>query len=194
MVSTHTKNSKLVVLPENLVEQLRVITKRKGVSLTNYAAEALEQVIRMEALGGELEDAVDIYTLYNISQAAGTVHIPRSNFNTMITELYKVDRNVLLNTWREAGRWFGEYIRARLEEKALAFFKNSLLVSWNLDEMNITRDGLLVRIEFVSFVMSLEFTELLSSYIMGAMSSLGYSFMEKDGLRGLRTLWFRQET
>lgn len=193
MVAASSKNAKLVVLPEELVDKLRAITIRKGVSLTNFAAEALEQAIRMEAIGGRLEDAVDIFNLYNVSQAAGAVHVPRSNFNAMVTELYRADREGLLGVWREAGRWYGEYMRAMLGEGALAFFRDSLLVSWNLDEVNITRDGLLVKIELVSFVMSLELTELLSSYILGVMSSLGYELMEEDGLRGLTTLRFREE-
>ncbi len=187
------KNAKLLVLPEELVDQLRAITIRKGVSLTNFAAEALEQAIRMEAIGGKLEDAIDIFNLYTVSQAAGVVHVPRTNFNAMIAELYKADREGLLDVWREAGRWYGEYMRAMLGEEALAFFRDSILVSWNLDEVNITRDGLLVKVELVSFVMSLELTELLSSYILGVMSSLGYELMEEEGLRGLTTLRFREE-
>jgi hypothetical protein len=193
LVAASPKNAKLLVLPEELVNQLRAITIRKGVSLTNFAAEALEQAIRMEAIGGKLEDAIDIFNLYTVSQAAGVVHVPRTNFNAMIAELYKADREGLLDVWREAGRWYGEYMRAMLGEEAIAYFRDSLLVSWNLDEVNITRDGLLVTIKFVSFVMSLELTELLNSYILGVMSFLGYELMEEDGLRGLTTLRFREE-
>ena len=193
MVSASPKNAKLVVLPEELVDQLRAITIRKGISITNFAAGALEQAIRMEAIGGRLEDAVDMFNLYNVSQAAGAVQVPRSNFNAMISELYKEDKDGLLNVWREAGSWYGEYMRAMLGEGALTFFRNSLEVSWNLDEVTITRDGMLVKIGFVSFVMSFELTELLSSYIMGVMGSLGYELMERDGLRGLTTLLFMEE-
>ena len=193
MVAASSKNAKLLVLPEELVDQLRAITIKKGVSITNFAAEALEQAIRMEAIGGKLEDAIDVFNLYQVSQAAGAVHVPRTNFNAMIAELYRADREGLMDVWREAGRWYGEYMRAMLGEEALAFFRDSLLVSWNLDEVNITRDGLLVTIKLVSFVMSLELTELLSSYILGVMTLLGYELMEEDGLRGLTTLRFREE-
>ena len=192
LVAASPKNAKLLVLPEELVDQLRAITIKKGVSITNFAAEALEQAIRMEAIGGKLGDAIDVFNLLTVSQAAGVVHVPRTNFNAMITELYRADREGLLDVWREAGRWYGEYMRAMLGEEALAFFRDSLLVSWNLDEVNITRDGLLVTIKLVSFVMSLELTELLSSYILGVMSLLGYELMEEDGLRGLTTLRFRE--
>ena len=193
MVAAPEKNTKLLVLPEELVDQLRAMTIKKGVSITNFAAEALEQAIRMEAIGGKLEDAIDVFHLYTVSQAAGAIHVPRTNFNAMIAELYKADREGLLDVWREAGRWYGEYMRAMLGEEALAFFRDSLLVSWNLDEVNITRDGLLVTIKLVSFVMSTELTELLNSYILGVMNFLGYELMEEDGLRGLTTLRFREE-
>ena len=97
MVAASPKSAKLVVLPEELVDQLRAITIRKGVSLTQFAAEALEQAIRMEAIGGKLEDAVDIFNLYNVSQAAGAVQVPRSNFSAMVAELYRADREGLLD-------------------------------------------------------------------------------------------------
>ena len=193
MVSSAPKDTKLLVLPEKLVDSLREITVKKGVSLTSFAEEALRQAIRMEAMGARLEDAVDIYGIHEVSRASGSMEVPRSNFNAMITQLYRAQREELMDVWRDAGRWNGEYLRARLGEDALGFFRSALLVSWNLDEVNVAKDGLVVKIEFVSFSYSVELTELLISYILGFMDSLGYNLMEKDSLRGLATLFFREE-
>ena len=175
------------------MDGLREITVKKGVSLTSFAEEALRQAIRMEAMGARLEDAVEIYGIHEVSRASGAMEVPRSNFNAMITQLYRAQREELMDVWRDAGRWNGEYLRARLGEDALAFFRSALLVSWNLDEVNVAKDGLVVKIEFVSFSYSVELTELLVNYILGFMDSLGYSLMERDSLRGLATLFFREE-
>ena len=54
--------------------------------------------------------------------------------------------------------------------------------------MEIRDDGSDVALRFASFVMSLESTELLVSYVSGVMNSLGYEEVERDYLRGVATV------
>ena len=185
------KDTKLVVLPEQLVERLRGIALRQGVSLSIFASEALEQAVRAEEMGVSLGETVDMYGLHEVTRASGAIQIPRSNFDAMIGELYREHKDELLGVWERAGRWYGEYLRARLSGEALAFFEKALMASWNLDEVEVEADGLVVELRFTSFTMSLELTELLVSYISGAMDSFGYTAMGGDHLRGLATLSYR---
>jgi len=185
------KETKLVVLPEQLVERLRGIALRQGVSLSSFASEALEQAVRAEEMGASLGETVDMYGLHEVTRASGAIQIPRSNFDAMIGELYRGQKDELLGVWERAGRWYGEYLRARLGGGALAFFEKALMASWNLDEVEVEADGLVVELRFTSFTMSLELTELLVSYISGAMDAFGYTAMGEDHLRGLATLSYR---
>jgi hypothetical protein len=189
---TTSQSTKLVVLPEELVKDVRAIAIKRGVSLANFTAEVLEQAIRADRIGASLSDTVDAYNILNVTRTSGAVQIPRSNLNAMISELYKSDRDKLMEVWERTGRWYGEYLRTLLGSGALAFFERALEASWNLDEVEIEEDGLMIRMRFTSFVMSWELTELLISYITGFMKSLGYVSMEMDYRRGLANFLFRR--
>ncbi len=191
MVTT-LQSTKLVVLPEELVKDVRTIAIKRGVSLANFTAEVLEQAIRAERMGASLKDTVDAYEVFNVTRTSGAVQIPRSNLDAMISELYKSDRDQLLEVWERAGRWYGEYLRTLLGSGALAFFERALEASWNLDEVKIEEDGLMTRMRFTSFIMSNELTELLINYITGFMRSLGHVSMEMDYRRGLASFLFRR--
>jgi len=188
---TTLQSTKLVVLPEGLVNEVRAIAIKRGVSLTNFTAEVLEQAIRADRMGASLKDTVDAYNILIVTRTSGAVQIPRSNLDAMISELYKSDRDQLLEVWERAGRWYGEYLHTLLGSGALAFFERALEASWNLDEVEIEEDGFMMRMRFASFVMSRELTELLISYITGFMRTLGYISMETDYRRGLANFLFR---
>ena len=192
MVTQSSKDSKLVVLPNRLVEQLREIAVRRGVSVSSFAAEALEQAVRAEEMEASLEETVNVFGIYEIVRGSGAVQIPRSRFNSLISELHRSNKDELLAAWEKAGRWYGEYLHARLGDGALRFLEKALLVSWNLDEVTIHDEGMIVNLRFTSFIIALELTELLVSYITGIMNALGYDTVEKSYLRGLATLSFRK--
>ena len=192
MVTRSSKDAKLVVLPSRLVEQLREISVRRGVSVSSFAAEALEQAVRAEEMESSLEETVNVFGIYEIVRGSGAVQIPRSRFNSLISELHRSNKEELLTAWEKAGRWYGEYLHARLGDGILRFLEKALLISWNLDEVTIHNEGMIVNIRFTSFIIALELTELLVSYITGIMNALGYDTVEKSYLRGLATLSFRK--
>ncbi|MFB0557615.1 MAG: hypothetical protein ACETVY_00725 [Candidatus Bathyarchaeia archaeon] len=192
MVTRSSKDTKLVVLPGRLVERLKEIAVRRGVSVSGFAAGALEQAVRAEEMEASLEEAVDVFGIFETIRGSGAVQIPRSKFNSLISELHRSNRDELLAAWEKVGRWYGEYLYARLGEGALGFLEKALLVSWNLDEVEIHNEGLIVNLRFTSFIMAFELTELLVSYISGIMNALGFEAIEKSYLRGLATLSFRK--
>jgi hypothetical protein len=90
--------------------------------------------------------------------------------------------------WGETGRWYGQYLKRRLSgSDLLAFLRSDLPVSWNLDECEIV-DGDDVKVRFVGFDMSEEFTELLLIYLKELMGSLGFIEVERDSVRGMATI------
>jgi len=180
------QDTKLLVLPSRLVERLRASAARRGLSLSNYAVEALEQALRAEAMGAPLRDAVDLYLLGEVQRGAGAVQLPRSSLERLVVELYPEMGEELRGAWSEAGRWYGAYLRAKLRgADILAFLERALLVSWNLDEAEVRDKGGAVALRLTSFVLSLESTELLLSYVSGAMDSLGYDETGRDIMRGM---------
>jgi hypothetical protein len=186
------KETKLVVLPEPLVERLKVIARKRGVSLSSFTTVALEQAVKADGIGASLGEAVEAFDIHELSRETGAVQIPRSTFNDLIIDLYRENRGGLLGAWGKAGRWFGEYLRIKFGGEALSVFERALVLSWNLEDVEIKVEGLDVKLVLTSFSMSREVTELMISYISGAMVALGYDVVEEDYLEGLATLYYRR--
>jgi len=183
------EDTKLLILPTHLVDRLRAIATRQGVSLSSFAAESLEQALRVDEMDASLSDAVDAYRLSEIQRGAGMVDVPRSSLNHLIEKLYSKKGEDLKRVWGEAGRWYGEYLRAKLKpEETLGLLEKELLVAWNLDEAEIRGGETEVAVRWVSFTMTAEFTELLLSYLSAVMDALGYREVGRDSLRGMATL------
>jgi len=186
MVEELLDDTKFIVVPRQLANQLRLVAMRLGTSVSGFSVEALTQALRIHEMGADLKEAVDIYHLSDVQRGAGNVQVTRSVFRDLILRLYEEDRDELLRVWGDHGRWYGAYLKAKLSrDEVLGFLEKDLLVSWNLDEAEITRRDLMVTIRLVSFGMSEEFTELLVSYVLGLMGELGFSESERDVLRGL---------
>jgi len=189
MVQEAPKDTKLIVLSSRLVERLRALALRRGVSISGFASEALEQALRAGDMGVSIQEAVDLYQLMQIQKGAGALQVSRESLDQLIGKLYESSGEELRGIWYDAGRWYGEYLRVKLKgDDVLGFLEKALLLSWNLDEVEVKEDVGRVRLRCASFMMSLEKTELLVSYVSGVMFSLGYAEVGGEHLRGMALL------
>ena len=189
MVSKAPEDSKLIFLPEELVDKMKQLAIRKGTSLSAYATEAIEQALRVEKMQGTVREAIDIFHYYQVSKASGAIQIPRLKFNEII-ETGNLEKSA--KSWYEAGKWYGEYLKTRLGDEAISFFKEDLLISWNLDEVNLVHDDMYAELSIVSFKLTEELTELLLNYVTGVMESFGFNKTHNESLRGLVNIKFRR--
>jgi hypothetical protein len=183
-------DTKLIPVPKPLANQLRLLAGRMGVSVSSITTEALEQVLRADELNSSVKDAVDILHMAQVHKGAGLVNFQRAGVKDLIKRLYDEDSDGLLNTWYRSGRWYGAYLSNRLNGDFFKFFEQDLLVSWNLDESEITVEDVVVHVRLTSFGMSFEFTELLVVYTKGFFDELGYMVSEEDVLSGLVSFRF----
>lgn len=187
------EDTKLIVVPSRLVDRLRAVASRQGVPLSTFAKEALEQAMRGERLGVSLRETVDLFHLMQIQKGANSVLIPRSSLNHLIKELYSTNVEELRDIWYESGRWYGAYLQTKLKDnEVLDFFQKVLMISWDLDEVEIRNDDGEVTLRFTSFTMSLESTELIIGYITGVMNSLEYDVQSKDYVRGMAKIHYKR--
>lgn len=187
MTRKQPEDTKLLVLPSDLVDRLKDISSKKGLSLSSYAIETFEEALRAESLYTDLRNTVDAYQLREVQHGAGGMIIPRSILSQLIKN-QDINGRQLRELWSEAGRWYGQYLKRRLgDTEILQFLRNDLISSWNLDECEIS-DGDEAKLRFVGFDMSEEFTELLGFYLKDLMRSLGYEEIERDSVRGMATI------
>jgi hypothetical protein len=183
---------KLISLPEELVDRLQKAATRKGLSLTAYSEENLEEALRAEDNGVPLSEAVESYRILRIQLAAGAIQVPRQSLDKVVKALYSTDKEATLSEWIEAGKWYGEYLRTLFGEAAIEVIGGALKISWNLDEVEMRREEMKAELRFASFTLSEDLTELLVSYIAGVMGSLGYERRGGEFFRGLGKLSFER--
>jgi hypothetical protein len=109
----------------------------------------------------------------------------------MLQESYEKDKEKILADWRIAGRWYGEYLRAVYRDEVLDHLEKVLWVSWNLNEVEVVEKDYTVKINFTSFTISSEFTELLVDFISSLMAALGYKVKKVDAVKGLAALTYQ---
>ena len=184
-------DTKWVVLPEELVNRAREAAIKQGVSFTDFATEALEQAVKVGGWGASLKEVTDLFNIHEVMRASGAIQIQRSDFDEMLQESYEKDREKLLADWRIAGRWYGEYLRAVYRDDVLDYLEKVLWVSWNLNEVEVVEEDYTVKINFTSFTISSEFTELLVDFISSLMTALGYEVKKVDVVKGLAALTYQ---
>ena len=192
MISGTKSDYKLLSLPEELVDRLQRAASRRGLSLTAYSSENLEEALRAEDYGVPLDEAVESYRILRVQLAAGAIQVPRQSLNKVVKALFSADKDATLSDWAEAGKWYGEYLRTLFGDGAIEVLGGALKVSWNLDEVEMRHEEMKAELRFASFALSEDVTELLVSYIDGVMGSLGYERREGEFIRGLAKLSFER--
>jgi hypothetical protein len=190
MVEELLTDTKLIPIPKPLANQLRLLAGRLGVSVTSLTEEALEQVLRADTLGSNVKGAVDILHMAQVHRGAGLMNFQRAGVSDLFKRLYDEDSEGLLDLWYRSGRWYAAYLSNRLNGDYFDFFEQDLLVSWNLDESEISVEDVVVYVRLTSFGMSREFTDLLVLYTKGFFEELGYVVSEEDVLPGLVSIKF----
>lgn len=184
-------DTKWMVLPEELVNRAREAAMKQGISLTDFATEALEQAVKVGGWGTSIKEVTDLFNIQEVMRASGAIQIQRSDFDEMLQESYEKDKEKLLADWRIAGRWYGEYLRAVYRDEVLDHLEKVLWVSWNLNEVEVVEEDYTVKINFTSFTISSEFTELLVDFISSLMTALGYKVKKVDAVKGLAALTYQ---
>ncbi len=191
MVEKLLDDTKLIKVPKALAAQVKLVAGRLGTGVSEYAAEALSQALRIEDMGSNLEEAVDTFQMVSVHRGAGLVNLSRNSLTRIVSMLPDDAITVLREGSLESGRWYAAYISSKLSpDSILSFLQNDLMVSWNLDEVEIVEEDVLVHFRATSFNMSGDITELFVLYTKGVFEELGYSVNDEDTLPGLVSFKF----
>lgn len=186
------KDKKLIRVPSRLVAELTRASNLEEKAFYDFTTESLEQAVRAHNRGISLKEIVDFYELMEIQRASGAVITPKDVLDYLISKLYPKEKAALQKKWYESGRWYGKYLDTKLRGRgAVEVFGRILSASkWDLNEVNVEREGETVMLRCVSFTLPLERTELLVRFLEGVMHSLGYETKKLDSTRGIITMEF----
>jgi len=188
------KDKRLIIVPSDLVSKLIEISNREGKPFHIFVVEAFEQVLRAHEMGHALKEIVDIFEVMEAQKSAGALFMPMDVLNYLTGKVYPTDKEELQAKWYESGQWYGKYLMAKFEDPVNALERILAASRWDLNEVEVKRDGNTVKVRCVSTVLTMEGTELFIKFLEGAIHSLGYQTKKQDRLRGIILLEFDRAT
>jgi hypothetical protein len=185
-IETLSQDTKLIVVPKQIADTIKIIAGRIGVPLPAYVTQALTQVIRADELGISIKETIDLFELTTIQKDSGSIRVFRSDFDNIITDLPIRKKKALQKIWYNSGNWYGNYLKTKLDlDSILNYFEKDLLISWNLDDVSIEMKDVELVLKCTSFDISKELMSLLVQYVSGFMDALNFRETEKEILKGL---------
>lgn len=184
------KGRRLIFVPDEVLERLMDAPNRKGKNLTDFVEEILREALRAEEMGRDFREVVDFFEILQALMSSGAVFTPLDVLKYLTAQVYESKGDELRNKWYESGRWYGKYMKEKFKDPVDSLRRLLKATRWDLDEVEVKRNGDAVKIRCVSTVMTPEGTEMLLGFIEGAMHALGYETRKSDYVKGIILLEF----
>ncbi|MCL1978111.1 MAG: hypothetical protein FWG55_08460 [Candidatus Bathyarchaeota archaeon] len=176
---------KLVYVNSDLVEAVAKISKNRGETITKFVEEALTQALKVATAGYDLKQLGQFFEVMYAQKILGGAFVPLDVLNFLTTVACTTDKENIINTWFESGKWHGKYLKERFYDplKALEDFLEAS--RWDLNEVEVKHFGATARVRCVSTVLSNDATLLLAKFIEGVMQGFGYKLQKNELLKGM---------
>jgi hypothetical protein len=185
-----SKSKRFVFVSEEILERLMDAQSRRGKDLSVFIEEILREALRVEDMGQDFRQVVNFLEALQVLMISGAVFTPLDIFNHLSEKVYKSEGDELRKNWYESGLWYGKYMKDKFNDPVDFLMKFLKAMRWDLDEVEVKRNGDAVKIRCVSTVMTPEGTGMLLSFIEGVMQALGYETRKNDHVKGIILLEF----
>ena len=180
------KGKKLVYVSESLLDEAAKVSRDEDVSLGKLVETCLAQAVKINKLGYKSEQMAEFFNVLESNRVLGGLFVPSGVLDFMISKCNQKDVEQLRSLWSESGQWTGKYLAEKFTDPVDTFKHFLELSRWDINEVDVTRDALgSVKIRFVSTVISLENTVLLSKFVEGVLVGLGYTVENTDAMKGI---------
>jgi hypothetical protein len=176
---------KTLVAREDLVERLSEVAKQRGYSLYAMVNEVLELAVKAEETDIDLKRVVEERDILKAAREAGFILGLESLWYEMAELAYEKAKSRALKSWFEAGVWLAKrYATGEVEDAFAAFKKDLEAFTWNALEFNIEKTEGKVLVRIISPRFTEPYTLLFTSFLEGALETLGYKIANKEVSRG----------
>ncbi len=185
-------NRRFLAAKEPLVTKLRNMAKARHKTLYGLTNEILEQAMRADDLGEELQNITSQYRIIKMARENRSVLIPERVWYQVLDKALEKNVNLFKETFYDSGLWYGKYFSTVSSETVSPkgirdAFKT---IFWNASSFEITQNGDQTILTCAEPNFTESHTEFLSTMFEGIMHSLGYETQEKEVSRGLLMLIF----
>lgn len=190
MLERQSRGKRLVFVPEELLERLMEASSMEGKPFIKYVEEALWQAVKAYEMGHSLKEIVRFFEIIQAQRASGAIFTPLGVFNYLTSKVYAAEKEQLQVAWYESGKWYGKYLTEKFEDPIQALAELLQATRWDLNEVKAKKAENTVKFTCISTTLTDEGTELLASFIEGAMHSIEYKTIKNEHMRGIILLEF----
>ena len=171
---------------EDLLEEMNKIAKDNELSLYRFVNEVFELSLKVSELGVSLRELIYSRRLLNDARENGFTLGLESLWYEMAELAYSNNKNKALESWNHAGVWLAKrYATAEIEEPFEQFKKDLQDFTWNVPELDLTKQGERLIVRLVSPRLTEAYTELFTAFLEGAVKTFGYEIETKEISRGI---------
>lgn len=184
---------KLLAVRADIAEKLSRMAKEKNLTLFSLVSEALEQLIKAEARGENLQNIYENHLIISAARKAGFILIPESLWLSLMEKSFESEGKAMAKAWREAGEWLGHYFKAVNPELSPQSLAEKLVrgILWSISEFTISKgENGAITMKCIGFRCPPAYTMLLASFLTGFMGALGYTLKERELTKGIIQLRF----
>lgn len=180
------KRKKLIYVSEELLDRLARIAYARGESLSRFVDKVLASYIAIEDMGYSADDVVGAFRAFEVQRRLGAVFLPQEALRELLGLASDPDR--VARAFREAGRAYGLYIRAKFGG-SLSLARELLeMTRWDLNEAVLEGSGKSAKLVVVSSAMDSDETRLMAEFAEGLLEGLGYAVTKREVARGVVAL------
>jgi len=158
---------------------------KRNMTLYAFANECLSTMSKIAEEGGDPAELYNVWKVLSILKEAEVVTLPSAFLETLILELYKTDKAVLLKHFRELGEQMVGLLTVFADDvPTLAKLAKDFTFVVPIKHFSVTNgtsnhDGNL-RIDVVGAGKSIESTECSSEFLKALIEGYGYSVVKED--------------
>jgi hypothetical protein len=187
-----SKGRRLVYVPDYIVEKAKKVSKGRGESLNLFVSEVLRMALTADRLGYTPKQAAEFLEIMHAQRNLGGAFIPADVLTYLNNKACDAELEQLEKKWYESGKWHGKYLNEKFEDPIQAFKKFLEATRWDLNEVEVKQNEHTIKFRCISTLLTGKATDLLATFIEGAMHSIGFQTTKSDTLKGMIVLDFKR--
>jgi len=186
MGSARKSDKKFIAVRADLLQKAIEISNRRGKTFYSFVNEIFEQAIKADELDLTLPEILEKYVFMEALRKSGAVMVTLDLLNYCIDKLLESHSEELLKRWYESGVWYGKYLAAKFKDPLDALGKTLSMYFWEISEARVKAEGDgRASIKIIAPNQKQEHTELLASFLEGAVNALNYKVTRREFWRGI---------
>ncbi len=183
---------KMLAADEEIANKIVEIAKRRGSTVYGTLNEILEQALRADGMGLNLNYVIENREKMEKAKGMGFTFAIEKLLYEVVELAHEKAGEELGEIWLETGKWYGRYFADKGDDPIESFREALELLCLGNPVTSIEKqDGGRLVVSCVGELYTEGFTEMYGLFIRGAMETFGWEHVETENGRGMIRLTFK---